>query len=77
MARIIDVKSVQEALDRAASKAVHGSREVRAGRFVAAAASGRLPPGRRRRMSKPASGASPAVVDSQIEDGRSEKAGLK
>ena len=69
MARIIDVKSVQEALDRAASKAIHGSHEVRAGRFVAIAASARLPPGRRTLMSKSggSNGPPPAVVDAQIE----------
>ena len=77
MARIIDVRRVQEALDRAASKAVYGSREVRAGRFVALAASARLPPRRGARMSKSVGGSSPAVVDAQIEEGRSEKAGMK
>jgi hypothetical protein len=72
MARIIDVKSVQEALDRAASKAVHGSHEVRAGRFVAVAASASLPPGRRTLTSKSggSNGPSPAVVDAQIEEGQ-------
>jgi hypothetical protein len=43
MARIIDVAKAQEALDRAAHNAVHGSQDVRAGRFVANDASVALP----------------------------------
>lgn len=35
MSKIIDVAKAQEALDRAAHNAVHGSRDVRTGRFVA------------------------------------------
>jgi hypothetical protein len=58
MSKIIDTKRVQEALDRAAANAIHGSPDVRAGRFVAAAASASLPPGKRRPMSKSASGRS-------------------
>jgi hypothetical protein len=46
MARIIDVAKAQEALDRAARNAVHGPRDVRAGRFVAGDASVSLPRGK-------------------------------
>jgi hypothetical protein len=72
MDRIIDVKSVQAALDRAASNAMHGSQDVRAGRFVAAAASAGLPLGRRRLKGKPdrSNGPSLDVVDARIEEGR-------
>lgn len=52
MGRIIDVAKVQEALDRAARNAVHGSQDVRAGRFVAGDASASLP-NRRSRTAKP------------------------
>ncbi len=48
MARIIDVAKAQEALDRAAHDAVHGPRDVRAGRFVAGDASVSLPSGKPR-----------------------------
>ena len=48
MARIIDIAKAQEALDRAARNAVHGSRDVRAGRFVAGDASVGLPHGKPR-----------------------------
>jgi hypothetical protein len=48
MPRIVDVSRVQAALDRAARNAVHGSREVRAGRLVAGDASARLPAGKPR-----------------------------
>jgi hypothetical protein len=43
MTRIIDVSKVQEALDKAARDALHGPRDVRAGRFVAGDASVQLP----------------------------------
>ena len=43
MARIIDIAKAQEAFDRAARDAVHGPRDVRAGRFVAGDASVSLP----------------------------------
>jgi hypothetical protein len=46
MGRIIDVEKVQEALNRAAHNAKHGSRDVRAGRFVAGAASATQPKGK-------------------------------
>jgi hypothetical protein len=46
MTRIIDVSKVQEALDRAARDALHGPRDVRAGRFVAGDASVSLPDGK-------------------------------
>jgi hypothetical protein len=48
MTRIIDVSKVQEALDQAARDALHGSRDVRAGRFVAGDASVSLPWGKPR-----------------------------
>ena len=49
MARIIVVAKAQEALDRAARDALHGPRDVRAGRFVAGDASVSLP-GRKPRV---------------------------
>jgi hypothetical protein len=48
MSRIIDVDKAQEALDRAARNALYGSRDVRAGRFMAADATGRPPAGKPR-----------------------------
>jgi hypothetical protein len=63
MARIIDVDKVQEALDRAADNALHGSRDVRAGRFVAGDASVSLPTGRRR-VRKPRAAAQSTVAAS-------------
>lgn len=60
MTRIIDVSKVQEALDRAAHNAVHGPRDVRAGRFVAGDASVSLPDGKRKsRRSRSATGSHP------------------
>jgi hypothetical protein len=57
MTRIIDVSKVQEALDRAARDALHGPRDVRAGRFVAGDASVSLPRGKSRpRRSRSATG---------------------
>jgi hypothetical protein len=57
MARIIDVAKAQEAFDRAARNAVHGPRDVRAGRFVAGDASVSLPRGKLRlRRSPPTTG---------------------
>jgi hypothetical protein len=50
MTRIIDVSKVQEALDNAARDALHGPRDVRAGRFVATDASVSLPSSKPRRM---------------------------
>jgi hypothetical protein len=48
MTRIIDVDKVQAALDSAARDALHGPRNVRAGRFVAGDASVGLPTGKPR-----------------------------
>jgi hypothetical protein len=72
MTRIIDVNKVQEALDRAARQAVHGTHEVRAGRFVAGEASASLPRGKPRLMSKAGSSSqsSSTTVEAQIEGGR-------
>jgi hypothetical protein len=56
MTRIIDVSKVQEALDRAARDALHGPREVRAGRFVAGDASVSLPRGKPRSRRSPKTG---------------------
>jgi hypothetical protein len=57
MARIIDVAKAQEAFDRAARNAVHGPRDVRAGRFVAGDASVSLPHSKPRlRRSRSATG---------------------
>ena len=58
MARIIDVDEVQKALDRAARNALHGSRDVRAGRFVAGGASA-SPPTRSRLARAHTAAASP------------------
>jgi hypothetical protein len=61
MARIIEVAKTQEAFDRAARNAVDGTRDVRAGRFVAADASVGLPEGKPRpRRSRSATGSHPA-----------------
>jgi hypothetical protein len=46
MGKIGDVDKVQEALNRAAHKAKHGSRDVGAGRFAAGAASASQPKGK-------------------------------
>jgi hypothetical protein len=57
MTRIIDVSKVQEALDSAARDALHGPRDVRAGRFVAGDASVSLPRSKPRlRWSRSATG---------------------
>jgi hypothetical protein len=60
MRRIIDVDKVQAALDRAARNALHGPRDVRAGRFLAADATARLAAGKERasklRVSAPSPG---------------------
>ena len=47
MGKVIDVDEVQDELSRAARDAKHGSRDVRAGRFVAGAASASPPEGKR------------------------------
>jgi len=72
MTKIIDVGKVQEALDRAARNAKHGSSDVRAGRFVAEKASASQPRGKPRATSKPGSSnhSSAETVEAQIEDGR-------
>jgi len=62
MTRIIDVSKVQEALDRAARDALHGPRDVRAGRFVAGDASVSLPR-RQPRSRKPRSATGAGVAE--------------
>jgi KTSC domain-containing protein len=68
MGKIIDVDKVQEALNRAAHKAKHGSRDVRAGRFVAGAASASLPTGKRAAAHRV--GAAARTAKSSPTDGR-------
>jgi hypothetical protein len=67
MTRIIDVGKVQEALDRAARDALHGPRDVRAGRFVAGDASVSLPGGKP--GSKRSRTASPAAEKRRKKEG--------
>jgi hypothetical protein len=45
MGKVIDVREVQDELNRAARDAKHGPADVRAGRFVAGAASASQPKG--------------------------------
>jgi hypothetical protein len=68
MTRIIDVSKVQDALDKAARDAVHGPRDVRAGRFVATDVSVSLP------SDKPRSRRSRSATGSHGGDERSTKA---
>jgi hypothetical protein len=54
MGRIIDIDQVQQALDRAAHDAKHGSADVRAGRFVHQHASDtKLPTGEAKNTKSP------------------------
>jgi hypothetical protein len=64
MTRIVDVGKVQEALDRAARDALHGPRDVRAGRFVAGDASVSLPRG------KPSSRRSRSATEPRVTEKR-------
>ena len=74
MGRIIDVAKVQEALDRAARNALHGPRDVRAGRFVAGDAVARLPARKPRPIRSSASPQSSKTVTEGQQDKQSRKA---
>ena len=67
MNRIINVNKVQEALDRAARNAVHGPRDVRAGRILSKETTVRLPTRTTRTIETPDPLQSKSIVDAQRE----------